>query len=77
MFFVFNDQLDVVFESIDQSVTYMYVMRDVGILFEYVKTSECRVDMSAGYPESLNANVEQRSAIALLRETCVLKSSFR
>jgi hypothetical protein len=49
MFFLFNGQLDVVFESMDQSVTYMYVMRDVGILFEYVtKTSECRVDMLAG-----------------------------
>jgi hypothetical protein len=43
MFFPFNDQLDVVFESMDQSVTYMYVMHDVGILFAYVtKTSECR-----------------------------------
>jgi hypothetical protein len=43
MFFPFNDQLDVVFESMDQSVTYMYVMHDAGILFEYVKkTSECR-----------------------------------
>jgi hypothetical protein len=40
MFFLFNNQLDVVFESIDQSVT--YVMHDIGILFEYVtKASEC------------------------------------
>jgi hypothetical protein len=41
VFFSFNDQLDVVFESIDQSVT--YAIRDVRFRFDYVtKTSECR-----------------------------------
>jgi hypothetical protein len=41
--FLFNGQLDVVCEAIDQSVTYMYVMHDVGLRCEYVtKTSECR-----------------------------------
>jgi hypothetical protein len=40
MFFPFNDQLNVVFNAIDQSVT--YVMRDVGILFEYAtRASGC------------------------------------